>query len=263
MACPREVVLDALHQLAPTHLAESWDNVGLLVDPGERTEFERAFITIDLSDTTLEEALSSKADFIVAYHPPIFSGLKRLRWDQPAERIILRALREGLTIYSPHTALDAVPDGMGDWLARAVGPGRIKPIVPHESDSAAGSGRTIRLDRAISIDVAISMVKSHLGLSTLRTSRAGTELPITNVGVCPGAGGAVFEHLKRVDLLITGEMRHHDVLNFRARGTHVILTEHTNTERGYLPYLAQDLRKTCPGLEVLLSQLDADPLEIA
>lgn len=262
MACPRETVLKALDQIAPQFLAEPWDNVGLLVDPGERVEFERAFVTIDLTDLTLDEALECQSDFIVAYHPPIFSGLKRLRFDAASERVVLRALRAGVTIFSPHTALDAVRDGMTDWLARAAGPGRMQPIVPHHMDTSAGAGRLVRLDRPLSLNRAVDMVKSHLKLQHLRVSEAPRADPIVNVAVCPGAGGSVFEKLTRADLLITGEMRHHDVLAFRAKGTHVILTDHTNTERGYMPFLGRDLAKSCPGLDIHVSQLDADPLAV-
>ncbi len=262
MGCPRETVLEALAQIAPEFLAEPWDNVGLLVDPGESVQFERAFVTIDLTDVTLEEAIEREADFIVAYHPPIFGGLKRLRFDAPSERVVLRALRAGLTIFSPHTALDAVRDGMTDWLARAVGPGRMRPIVPHSVDIKAGAGRLVRLDRPVTIEAAVEMVKAHLGLSHVRLSEAERRDPIVSVAVCPGAGGSVFEKLDRADLLITGEMRHHDVLLRRARGTHVILTDHTNTERGYMPFLGQDLARACPGLDVVVSRRDADPLQV-
>lgn len=262
MACPRQTLLSALESIAPTHLAESWDNVGLLVDPGEKLEFERVCITVDLTTPVLEEALQAGADFIVAYHPPIFTGLKRLRLGQPKEEVVVRALRRGLTIYSPHTALDAVAGGMTEWLGRALGPGRMSPIAVHERDPRSGAGRLVRLDRPVSLERALQMTKAHLGLSQLRVSRAEPERPITTVAVCPGAGGAVFERAPKVDLLLTGEMRHHDVLEWRARGTHVILTDHTNTERGYLPHLARDLVRACPGLDVQVSRQDADPLRI-
>jgi dinuclear metal center YbgI/SA1388 family protein len=262
MGCLRETVVQALAQIAPEFLAEPWDNVGFIVDPGESLEFTRAFVTVDLTDTTLDEALEHQADFILAYHPPIFGGLKRLRFHAPSERVVLRALRAGLTIFSPHTALDAVQGGMTDWLARAVGPGRMHPIVPHSVDTKAGAGRLIRLDRPVAIENAVAMVKAHLGLNYVRLSEADRRDPVVSVAVCPGAGGSVFEKLDRADLLITGEMRHHDVLARKARGTHVILTDHTNTERGYLPILGQDLARACPGLDVIVSRLDADPLQV-
>lgn len=262
MACSRETVSQFLQHAAPLELAENWDNVGWILDPEDREHFESALLTIDLTQAVLKEAVAGSVDLLIAYHPPIFSGLKRLRASSPQERVILAAARAGLSIYSPHTALDAAPDGMTEWLARAAGPGRMKPIVESAPGSHSGSGRQVRLDRPVTLGRAVEMVKVHLGLENLRVSEADRSEPINTVGVCPGAGGSVFEKLTRVDLLLTGEMRHHDVLAYSAAGTHVLLTEHTNSERGYLPHLARQMRAACPGLAVQVSAADRDPLAV-
>ena len=262
MGCPRETILSALERIAPLRFAESWDNVGLLVDPSQSAVFERAFLTIDLTQAVLDEALAQRSDLIVAYHPPIFSGLRRLRISSPEERVVLRAIQQGITIYSPHTALDAVPGGMGDWLARAVGPGHTRPIVALPNEPDAGAGRLVRLDRPVSLERAVQMVKAHLALAHVRVSPAEPPEPIVTVAVCPGAGGSVLEKLDHADLLITGEMRHHDVLRRKAQGTSVILTDHTNSERAYLQHLAQDIIRACPGLAVTVAKVDRDPLRV-
>jgi putative NIF3 family GTP cyclohydrolase 1 type 2 len=150
---------------------------------------------------------------------------------------------------------------MTDWLADFAGPGTKRPILPHESSPQAGAGRVIELDVPIDLQTALARAKAHLGLKCLRVAQAQTT-KITRVAVCPGAGGSLFEKVGPVDLLITGEMRHHDVLSRKAQGTHVILTDHTNTERGYLPLFAQKLRQGCPGLNVIVSETDADPLSV-
>ncbi len=84
---------------------------------------------------------------------------------------------------------------------------------------------------------------------------------IANVGVCPGSGGSVFEHLDNVDLLRTGEMRHHDVLAAQERGCTIVLAGHTNTERGYLKVLRKRLLDACSGAEFVISKRDRDPLK--
>jgi putative NIF3 family GTP cyclohydrolase 1 type 2 len=71
----------------------------------------------------------------------------------------------------------------------------------------------------------------------------------------------VFEGVRGVDLFVTGELRHHDVLALLGQGSSVILAEHTHTERGFLPELAQRIQNLAGAeLEVLVSQRDADPL---
>src|SRR5690606_17388630 len=166
-------VLSVLEQLAPLELAENWDNVGLIVDPresGDPRGYQRAFLTIDLTASTLAEAIERGADLIVAYHPPIFSGLKRLRQRVAAERLILEAISRGLTIYSPHTALDAARAGMAEWLALACGPGDLRPITPTLTDPEVGPGRVVTLHEPLRLDQAIARIKQHLGLQHVRVA---------------------------------------------------------------------------------------------
>ncbi|MEI9950127.1 MAG: Nif3-like dinuclear metal center hexameric protein [Pseudomonadota bacterium] len=124
-------VIALLERLAPLHLSEDWDNTGLLLEPlgAALRPIERAFLCIDLSETVLDEAIERGADLLIAYHPPIFRGLKRLRARSAEERVLLGALGAGLAVYSPHTALDAAADGLNDWLARAFGVGRVTPLI--------------------------------------------------------------------------------------------------------------------------------------
>ena len=93
MPRPLADILVLLETLAPLELAEDWDNVGLLLEPsGAATRpIERAFLCIDLSERVLDEALRRDADFVIAYHPPLFKGLKRLRAQVAEERVLVRA----------------------------------------------------------------------------------------------------------------------------------------------------------------------------
>jgi dinuclear metal center YbgI/SA1388 family protein len=264
-------VLAELERLAPLHLAESWDNVGLLLEPRSLdTACARVLLTIDLTRAVLEEARTFGADLVVAYHPVLFGGVKRLRRSVPAEELLLSALSAEITVYSPHTALDAVAGGMTDWLAAALGPGVRHVIVPASSAgdlevATSGQGRRVTLAQPLSLERAVANIKTHLGLSQLRLAAAARHQSgeeVRTLAVCPGAGGSVFERVGDVDLLLTGEMRHHDVLARVARGTSVVLCDHSNSERGYLPVWAADVAARLAGVEVRVAQTDRDPLEI-
>lgn len=253
-------MLDVLEAVAPLHLAENWDNVGMLVDSQMANEFHQALLTIDTTSATLSEAKDLGVDLIISYHPLIFSPLKRLRAEVAQERILLDLIRGGFTLYSPHTALDAARDGMNDWLAGALGQGRVAPIVPHATDPSVGAGRKVELGSPLSLSEALSRISQHLGLKFLRVAAPSQPSAVKTWACCPGAGGGLFEKLGKVDLLLTGEMRHHDILRRLAEGTTVVVTDHTNTERGYLPLLAARLSSACPGLRCTVSQVDKDPL---
>lgn len=116
-------VLSVLSELAPLHLAESWDNVGLLLgDPQQ--DIRKAMLCIDYSSAVAAEARQQDADLVIAYHPPIFHPLKRL----VAGSLVYDAARRGLAIYSPHTALDVADGGTNDVLADAVGLAWRRPL---------------------------------------------------------------------------------------------------------------------------------------
>lgn len=113
--------------IAPIGHAAEWDNVGLLVGSSNWT-FHGALLTIDLTMDVLLEAEQLGAGAIIAYHPPIFSGLKRFTADDPASAVVLQAAAARTAVFSPHTALDAAPGGMTDWLADGIGAGDATPL---------------------------------------------------------------------------------------------------------------------------------------
>lgn len=116
----RELV-SALNDFASPALAESWDNVGLLVEPSPPHTVNTLFLTNDLTEEVMEEAVQKKADLILSYHPPIFAPLKRVTWKTWKERLVVRALENRIGIYSPHTAYDAIPHGVNNWLTKGLG----------------------------------------------------------------------------------------------------------------------------------------------
>ncbi len=113
---PLRLLLDALETIAPTRHAEAWDNVGLIAgDPAQPVS--RVLLTIDYTVEVAEEAAAGGFDAIVAYHPPLFEPVKRVA----AGSLVFDAIRRGVAIYSPHTALDVAAGGTNDMLADAIG----------------------------------------------------------------------------------------------------------------------------------------------
>ena len=110
-----------LDRIAPTGHAEPWDNVGLLAgDPDQPVT--RVMLTIDYTAAVATEARDAGCDMVIAYHPPIFSAVKRVTG------LVHDAIRRGVAIYSPHTALDVADGGTNDVLADAVGLGTCRPL---------------------------------------------------------------------------------------------------------------------------------------
>ena len=257
---PLKQVVSAIEELAPPALAEEWDNVGLILNPPRVGPVRSVLLTIDLTEAVAREAIATRSQLVIAYHPPIFEPLRSLSHEVPLQRTIMSLARAGIAIYSPHTALDAARDGVNDWLAGGVGPGRCEVLAQADATDP-GTGRLIMLDRPVALPTLTRKVKQHLGLRHLRVARAGTARRIKRIALCAGAGASALKDV-RADAYITGEMGHHDILAAVAAGVHVILSEHTHTERGYLPLFARRLRKAVgPSVTVRVSKKDREPVK--
>ncbi|KAG6841862.1 hypothetical protein C0991_006270 [Blastosporella zonata] len=250
-----------------------------LESPVRNLAKKRVLLTIDLTTAVLDDAISKDASVIVSYHPPIFKGLQALTLKTPLQSSLLQCAAQGISIYSPHTALDSVWGGVNDWLADGVLDGKengsttslIGDKLSPGGANEGGEGRLVTLHTAVSMSVLESRIKKYLQLSQIQVGyAAGSSLsnsPIRTIAICAGSGGSMLVG-RPADVYFTGEMSHHEVLAAVAAGTHVILCGHTNTERGYLPELATKLRHELEndaevtGVEVIVSQEDGHPLQI-
>lgn len=115
----------AMDVLAPPHLAEPWDNVGLLIGD-ESASMERVLLCIDMTAAVVDEAVRRGCQGVVAYHPPIFKDVRRLQAGEP----VFEAVRAGLSVYSPHTAYDVATGGTNDVLADALYLSHRRPLRP-------------------------------------------------------------------------------------------------------------------------------------
>jgi len=125
-----------MQKLYPQALADnSWDNTGLLLEAPfvpSRRQSNTVLLTIDLTKAVADEAIALKSSIVVAYHPIIFRGLKSLTLANTQQQTLLRLASHGISVYSPHTAVDAAPGGLGDWLADIVTGTRRRIVAPEE-----------------------------------------------------------------------------------------------------------------------------------
>lgn len=124
----RELMAE-LESMAPLSLAESWDNVGLLLgDPNQSVQ--RVMTCLTLTRDVVTEAVSQKADVIIAHHPILFRGAKAIRADKPGENLVWELARAGIALISHHTAWDGAAEGANQYIAQQIGLTEIVPMKP-------------------------------------------------------------------------------------------------------------------------------------
>ncbi len=127
-ACTVEDVRAAMEVIAPTALAQSWDNVGLLAGD-QAARVRRMLVAIDLTHRVLEEAVRLRVELLLAYHPPIFKPIGSLSAPGAGmESLVFECIHNGIAIYSTHTALDAAEGGTNDVLMSLCGVSKTEPL---------------------------------------------------------------------------------------------------------------------------------------
>ncbi len=247
----------ALETIAPCRYAEPWDNVGLLVgDPAAAVS--RALLAIDCTEAVYAEARALGCELVIAYHPTIFDGLKRLH----ARSLVFRAIRDGVAIYAPHTALDVANGGTNDVLGDAVGMTSRAPLRITRVEEGLGLGRVGPIE-PVERSVLLASIKAALGLDHLLVA-GPTEGTVDRVAVGAGACGDLIKEVlaSGAGLYLTGEMRHHDALRAAAAGLTVVCALHSNSERITLRRLAARLGDALPGVTFTVSAADHDPFAV-
>ena len=106
----------ALEEIAPLNLQESYDNSGLLIGSSDQ-EIKKALITLDVTEAVMDEAVREKCGLIIAHHPMIFKGIRKITGSNLTERLIVKAIQNNIAVYAIHTNLDNVSRGVNKKLA--------------------------------------------------------------------------------------------------------------------------------------------------
>ncbi|WP_153558482.1 Nif3-like dinuclear metal center hexameric protein [Roseimaritima sediminicola] len=284
-----EQLCQSLAELAPLSLAESWDNVGLLVG-NRRARVERVMVCLTITPAVVAEALERQADLIVAHHPLPFKPLARITRDTVAGAMLWDLIRGGVAVYSAHTAWDSATDGINQQLADALGltdVGPIQPQVlpPHSTgDSATGDSATG--DSATGAGEVSESAAQMLGAGRLGRAGEGTTLKhlakqaaaktratavrlvgspdmlVRKVALACGSGGSFLDAAARrgCNCLVTGEATFHACLEAEGRGVGLVLLGHYASERFAMEELAGRLAALHDSLSIWPSDNDRDPL---
>lgn len=122
-------ITNAIEEFAPLSLQESYDNAGLIIGDPE-AETDQALITLDVTEAVIAEAVKTGSKLIIAHHPLIFGGLKKINMSDPVERMVTECIRNGIAVYAAHTNLDNVRQGVNAMMAEKIGLTNLRILSP-------------------------------------------------------------------------------------------------------------------------------------
>lgn len=176
----------AIEEYAPLTLQESYDNTGFQVgDPG--AEAIGALLCVDVTEEIVAEAKRRRCNLIISHHPLLFRGVKQVTGRDRPERVLARAILEGITIYSSHTAMDSASAGVSKRMAEKLGLTGVTTLVPTSAGADTGLGVVGNLPHRIDVDTFARKVKQAFGTEVLRMSRPRPGLEVSRVALCGGA----------------------------------------------------------------------------
>ncbi len=238
-------LLGFLDGYAPFALAESWDNVGLMV--GSPTAvISGILIALDPSLEVFAEAKATGCNTIISHHPLLFQPLKQILTNTVQGSLLRQALVDELNIVACHTNLDVVADGVNDALAAKIGIMDTVPLIVRDGSSTCGFGRIGALANAMTgpqflQHLVVSLKQPDILLAGVLPGK------INRVAVCGGSCGEFGPQAqdKGAQLLITSEVKHSQARWAEDAGFCLIDCGHYATENVVVPILIEKMMAFC------------------
>ena len=248
-------ILNFVESLAPRHMAENWDNVGLLCG-SKGTPVTRILVALDPFEGVCREAADMGAQLIVTHHPLIFQPARSVTDETSIGRSIMFLCAHSISAVNAHTNLDCAPGGVNDVLAAKLGLENIEIINP-TGDPAYGLLRRGEVTGQPLTDF-LATVKEKLGCEGLRYVDGGKAVRKVAVGGGSCAGGMLDALDAGCDTFVTSDIKYNQFWDAHDLGLNLIDAGHFHTENPVVVVLAEKIAAAFPEIEVKISETHHD-----
>lgn len=243
-------ILEKIEAVYPKSAAMSFDNVGLQAGRMEK-EVKRIYLALDATDEVLHHAIERKADLLITHHPLIFCPLKSVTDQDFVSRRILTLIQNDISYYAMHTNYDVLRmSNLAESKLHLT-----ETCVLDETaviqDRVEGIGRVGQMERSMTLKECCAYVKDALQIEHVKAF-GNLDGMVARMAVCPGSGKSTIAPAieKGADVLVTGDIGHHDGLDAVEQGLSVIDAGHYGTEYMFMKDMEAFLRQSCPEIDV-------------
>lgn len=251
----------AVEQSAPLWMQENYDNAGLIVGDSNAA-VNSVLLCVDITEEVMDEAEELGVAMVLSHHPVIFHGLKRLTPATYVERVVARAIRSGIALYSAHTNLDSTPHfGLSHEVGRMLGLKNTVLLEPsRQQDPDVGFGVVGELETDMEPKAFILRVKKVLRLDACRHSDIYIS-KVRRVAVCTGSGSSLMGAAKRAaaDVYVAADFKYNDFLN-ADREMVIVDAGHFETEYCAIGVMFDIITKKFPNFAVHKSRNSRNPV---
>ena len=206
-------IINIIESVAPLSYQEDWDNSGLQVG-NRNAEIKAALLTVDVTESVVDEAILLGCDLIISHHPLLFRGLKQLTGSTPQERCVEKAIRHNISIYSAHTSIDSYLHGVSGRMAEKLGIENYQILIPSASNIQVGLGVIGELKETMNSEEFVA----HVAKVFARPNAAlrwveGAKKMIKRVALCGGAGAEFVEEAiaQGADAYVSADFKYHEL----------------------------------------------------
>ena len=251
-------IIDSIESVAPRSAQCDWDNSGMQVGDTGR-DIQSVLLTTDITEAVVNEAINLGCNLIVSHHPLLFQGLKQVCGQTPQARVVELAIKHNIAIYSAHTSLDSVLNGISGRLADKLGVKECRILVPNE-DGKTGLGIIGRLPKPMAHTDFLQQVKDVLDATYIRYT-APVKTQVQTIALCGGAGAEFAEEAiaQGADIYLTADCKYHEMQNANGR-IGIVDIDHWISECH-----ARELFKeiiTPLGVPCIISKTDKTPIQL-
>lgn len=239
---------------------EDWDNSGLQVGKTSAS-VEAALLTIDVTESVVNEAVSRGCDLIISHHPLLFRGIKSVCGCTPVERIVEKAIRHNIAIYSSHTSMDSAPAGVSARMAEKIGITGCRILVgPDHGLGVIGTyDGTFEALLARVKEVFQAPVLRYIPMTAVRSCTGGSADGL-KVALCGGAGAEFIDEAvaQGADVYISADMKYHEMQAAEGRIALIDL-DHWHSEQ----YTREIFAELLDGkVKTYIAETDKSPIKI-
>ncbi|MCR4892152.1 MAG: Nif3-like dinuclear metal center hexameric protein [Lachnospiraceae bacterium] len=275
-------IIRALFELAPERYAEEWDNVGLLVGRPDK-KVKKICLAVDATDEVIEQAHQEGADMLLTHHPMIFHPLKKITSEDFVSRRVVELIRDDISYCAMHTNFDiscmgkAAAERLGLLDCQVLQPvieekGEVECSAPsgggdhiryeiEEKPLVLGYGRVGRLQDSMSLSECADLVRERFSLPGVRVFGKAEE-SVETIAILPGSGGSFVADAIScdADVLITGDIGHHQGIDAVMQGISVIDAGHYGIEKIFIGFMRHFFSRNFP--ELSLMSLEDEPFRV-
>lgn len=251
-------IINEMELLAPTYLKEDFDNVGLMVGDKNK-EVKKVLLALDCTLKVIEESKKENVDLIITHHPLIFKRPSSITTDTLQGKKIIELIKNDISLYSSHTNLDSVENGLNDTIVSILGFDNSKILEKNKRDDKAGLGRIVSLKESIQLEDLISKIKKSLNINNLRVVKGKDK--VNKIAIINGSGQDFIGKAVALgaDCIITGDTTYHFASDYKEMEISILDVGHFASEQITFFNVMENLKEKFKDVEFITSTVEEDP----